>query len=61
MFVHIGVSNLIGSSFVEFENFGILDRTIRGVLLLLGKGYMIYLIGIIRITRSGLSNLENSP
>ncbi|XP_014489346.1 PREDICTED: potassium/sodium hyperpolarization-activated cyclic nucleotide-gated channel 2-like [Dinoponera quadriceps] len=44
IFVHIGVSNLIGSSSIEFENFGILDRMIRCVLLLCGKGYIIYLI-----------------
>ncbi|XP_067213505.1 potassium/sodium hyperpolarization-activated cyclic nucleotide-gated channel 2-like isoform X2 [Linepithema humile] len=44
IFLHIGVSNLIGSNFVEFKNFGILDTAIRCILLLLGKGYMIYLI-----------------
>ncbi|XP_032683147.1 potassium/sodium hyperpolarization-activated cyclic nucleotide-gated channel 1-like [Odontomachus brunneus] len=42
--VHIGVSNLIGSSSFEFEDFGILDRVIRCILLLCGKGYIIYLI-----------------
>ncbi|KAL6424177.1 hypothetical protein ACFW04_009795 [Cataglyphis niger] len=43
-FVHIGVSNLIGSSFLEFDSFGICDKVIRYILLLLGKGYTIYLI-----------------
>lgn len=47
IFVHIGVSNLIGSSSIEFENFKILDRKIRCILLLCGKGYLIYLIGIV--------------
>ncbi|EZA61728.1 Potassium/sodium hyperpolarization-activated cyclic nucleotide-gated channel [Ooceraea biroi] len=42
--MHIGVSNLIGSNFVEYERFGILDTIIRCILLLLGRGYMIYLI-----------------
>jgi len=46
MFMHIGVSNLIGSNFIEFGNFGILDTIIRCILLLLGKAYIIYLIGI---------------
>ncbi|XP_072763638.1 potassium/sodium hyperpolarization-activated cyclic nucleotide-gated channel 1-like [Anoplolepis gracilipes] len=44
IFVHIGVSNLIGSGFMEFDNFGIYDKVIRCTLLLLGKGYTIYLI-----------------
>ncbi|XP_036142943.1 potassium/sodium hyperpolarization-activated cyclic nucleotide-gated channel 1-like [Monomorium pharaonis] len=44
IFLHIGVSNLIGSNFVEFKNFGILDTIIRYILLFLGKSYMIYLI-----------------
>ncbi|XP_011701361.1 PREDICTED: potassium/sodium hyperpolarization-activated cyclic nucleotide-gated channel 1-like isoform X2 [Wasmannia auropunctata] len=44
VFLHIGVSNLIGSNFVEFESFGNLDTIIRCILLLLGKGYIIYLI-----------------
>ncbi|KAL6254947.1 hypothetical protein P5V15_014289 [Pogonomyrmex californicus] len=47
VFIHIGVSNLIGSNFIEFESFNILDTIIRYILLLLGKGYMIYLIVII--------------
>jgi len=46
MFVHIGISNFIGSNFIEFKDFGILDIIIRSILLLLGKGYIIYLIGI---------------
>ncbi|XP_018349879.1 PREDICTED: potassium/sodium hyperpolarization-activated cyclic nucleotide-gated channel 2-like [Trachymyrmex septentrionalis] len=44
MFVHIGISNFIGSNFIEFKNFGSLDTIIRCILLLLGKGYIIYLI-----------------
>ncbi|XP_029676096.1 potassium/sodium hyperpolarization-activated cyclic nucleotide-gated channel 1-like [Formica exsecta] len=44
IFVHIGVSNLIGSSFLEFDGFGICDKVIRCTLVLLGKGYTIYLI-----------------
>ncbi|CAL1678316.1 unnamed protein product [Lasius platythorax] len=44
IFVHIGVSNLIGSNFVEFNTFGICDNIIRCILLLLGKGYTLYLI-----------------
>ncbi|XP_018047447.1 PREDICTED: potassium/sodium hyperpolarization-activated cyclic nucleotide-gated channel 2-like [Atta colombica] len=44
MFVHIGISNFIGSNFIEFKDFGILDIIIRSILLLLGKGYIIYLI-----------------
>ncbi|XP_011859853.1 PREDICTED: potassium/sodium hyperpolarization-activated cyclic nucleotide-gated channel 1-like [Vollenhovia emeryi] len=44
VFVHIGVSNLIGSNFMEFNQFGTLDTVIRCILLLLGKGYIIYLI-----------------
>lgn len=49
VYMHIGVSNMIGSSSIEFESFGILDRMIRCILLLCGKGYTIYLIGILYI------------
>ncbi|XP_018315023.1 potassium/sodium hyperpolarization-activated cyclic nucleotide-gated channel 2 [Mycetomoellerius zeteki] len=44
LFVHIGMSNFIGSNFIEFESFGILDTIIRCIFLLIGKGYIIYLI-----------------
>ncbi|KAL0127600.1 hypothetical protein PUN28_003115 [Cardiocondyla obscurior] len=47
IFLHIGVSNLIGSNFKEFESFGTSDKAIRCILLLLGKSYIIYLIVII--------------
>ncbi|XP_020281977.1 potassium/sodium hyperpolarization-activated cyclic nucleotide-gated channel 1-like isoform X2 [Pseudomyrmex gracilis] len=43
-FVHVGVSNLIGSTFTEFEHFGLLDKIIRCILLFIGKGCAIYLI-----------------
>ncbi|KAH0953186.1 hypothetical protein HN011_008267 [Eciton burchellii] len=44
IYTHIGVSNLISSNFMEFDKFGFYDKSIRTILLLLGKIYTIYLI-----------------
>lgn len=43
--LHMGVSNLVGSSFVEFKKISDSDKMIRCWLLIFGTGYMIYLIG----------------
>ncbi|XP_035731580.1 potassium/sodium hyperpolarization-activated cyclic nucleotide-gated channel 1-like [Vespa mandarinia] len=43
--LHIGLSNLIGFSFIEFQSFGILDKIAHCILLIFGKCYLIYVIG----------------
>ncbi|XP_015174877.1 PREDICTED: potassium/sodium hyperpolarization-activated cyclic nucleotide-gated channel 1-like [Polistes dominula] len=43
--LHIGLSNLIGFNFVEFQSFGTLDKIAHCILLTFGKGYMICTIG----------------
>lgn len=45
MSLHMGISNLVGSSFIEFREISHADKWIRCILLLFGTGYMIYLIG----------------
>lgn len=45
IYLHIGVSNFFGSSFTEFATFGNVDTPTRSIILLLGRGYIIYLIG----------------
>ncbi|XP_043280287.1 potassium/sodium hyperpolarization-activated cyclic nucleotide-gated channel 1-like [Venturia canescens] len=45
--LHMGVSNLVGSSFVEFKKISDADKMIRCLLLIFGTGYMIYLIVIV--------------
>ncbi|XP_014616306.1 PREDICTED: potassium channel GORK-like, partial [Polistes canadensis] len=42
--LHIGLSNLIGFNFIEFQSFGTLDKITHCILLTFGKGYMILLI-----------------
>lgn len=41
----MGVSNLVGSNFIELMDTSMSDKVIRCILLLLGTGYLIYLIG----------------
>lgn len=45
MYFHIGMSSFFGSSFIEFHSLSKVDTMIRCILLLLGKAYLIYLIG----------------
>ncbi|XP_076635222.1 potassium/sodium hyperpolarization-activated cyclic nucleotide-gated channel 1-like [Colletes latitarsis] len=47
MYFHIGTSNFFGSSFTEFYSLSKIDIVIRCILLLLGRGYIIYLIVMI--------------
>ncbi|KAK0081625.1 hypothetical protein PV325_011847 [Microctonus aethiopoides] len=44
MSLHMGISNLVGSSFIEFRKISHADKWIRCIILLFGTGYMIYLI-----------------
>ncbi|XP_034951534.1 potassium/sodium hyperpolarization-activated cyclic nucleotide-gated channel 1-like [Chelonus insularis] len=45
--LHMGISNLIGSNFIEFREISFSDKFIRCLLLLLGSGYTIYLIVVV--------------
>lgn len=45
MYLHLGMSNFFGCSFIEFRSLGKMDTVIRCILLLLGKGCMIYILG----------------
>ncbi|XP_063984977.1 potassium/sodium hyperpolarization-activated cyclic nucleotide-gated channel 1-like [Diachasmimorpha longicaudata] len=42
--LHMGLSNLVGSNFMELLDTSTSDKIVRCVLLLLGTGYLIYLI-----------------
>ncbi|XP_015116609.1 potassium/sodium hyperpolarization-activated cyclic nucleotide-gated channel 1 [Diachasma alloeum] len=42
--LHMGLSNIVGSNFMELMDTSMSDKVIRCILLLLGTGYLIYLI-----------------
>ncbi|KOC68583.1 Potassium/sodium hyperpolarization-activated cyclic nucleotide-gated channel 1 [Habropoda laboriosa] len=48
MYFHMGMSNFFGSSFIEFHSLGKSDTMIRCILVLFGKGCIIYLMGLKR-------------
>ncbi|CAD6243807.1 GSCOCG00013149001-RA-CDS, partial [Cotesia congregata] len=45
--LHMGASNLIGSSFIELQKISPSDKLIRCILLLFGSSYTVYLIVVI--------------
>ncbi|XP_057322732.1 potassium/sodium hyperpolarization-activated cyclic nucleotide-gated channel 1-like isoform X2 [Microplitis mediator] len=45
--LHMGISNLIGSSFIELQKISPADKLIRCILLLFGSGYTVYLIVVV--------------
>ncbi|XP_017798497.1 PREDICTED: potassium/sodium hyperpolarization-activated cyclic nucleotide-gated channel 1-like [Habropoda laboriosa] len=47
MYFHMGMSNFFGSSFIEFHSLGKSDTMIRCILVLFGKGCIIYLMVIV--------------
>ncbi|CAK9817384.1 Tyrosine--tRNA ligase, cytoplasmic [Anthophora quadrimaculata] len=47
MYFHMGMSNFFGSSFIEFRSLGKSDTIIRCILVLFGKGCVIYLMVIV--------------
>lgn len=44
--VHMGISNLFGSNFIELRELSYADKLIRCILSLFGSCYTIYLIGM---------------
>lgn len=45
VYYHIGISNFFATSFIEFHFLGESDTIIRCILLLFGKGCIIYFMG----------------
>ncbi|XP_076763672.1 uncharacterized protein LOC143431054 [Xylocopa sonorina] len=45
IYFHMGMSHFFGSSFVEFDSLGKSDVIIRCIILLFGRGCIIYLVG----------------
>jgi len=44
-YLHIGISSLFNSNYIELDRFGFYDTVTRSLILILGRIYTIYLIG----------------
>lgn len=59
--LHMGVSNLVGSSLIELKDTFMYDKLIRCVILLFGTGYTIYVIGNFLLKKNKKKNIFQFP